>query len=113
MNELCTNVLDMDEGDSSNAKLNDLQVCLRKAQFLQKFILRNLTYKYTGPLSVLYGAAKSGKLHQYDMSHILTNKKQILGASYYHYEFSFHMFALKSQRFYDESQILPLFMIDT
>ena len=102
MNELCTNVLDMDEEDSSNAKLNDLQVCLRKAQFLQKFILRNLTYKYTGPLSVLYGAAKSGKLHQYDMSHIssdLTNKKQILGASYYHYEFSFHMFALNHRDF--------------
>ena len=57
----------MDEEESSNSKLNDSQGCLRKAKTLQKFILRNLTYKYTGPLSVLYGAAKSGKLQQNDM----------------------------------------------
>ena len=82
----------MEEEESSNGKLNDSQVCLRKAKSLQKFILRNLTYKYTGPLSVLYGAMKSGKLNQKDMINIssdLTNEKRILGPSYCHYEFRF------------------------
>ena len=60
-------MLERDEEEPSNEQLNDSQVCLRKAKSLQKFILRNLTYKYTGPLSVLYGAAKSGKLQQNDM----------------------------------------------
>ena len=86
-------MLDIDDGEeSSNSKLNDSEVCLRKTKSLQKFILRNLTYKYTGPLSVLYGAAKSGKLHQNDMIDIsldLTNEKRIVGPLYYHYEFRF------------------------
>ena len=64
MSQLCNDVLEIDKGERSKDFLEnqDAHYELINNKSLRNFVLRHLTYKYTCPLSVLYGATKSGNL---------------------------------------------------
>ena len=61
MDQICKEVLAIDEAEQLQNDSAASEVDQPSYKFLQEFILRQLTFKYTCPLTVLYGASKAGK----------------------------------------------------